>query len=368
MAEVVWQRLQMNAAGGHLVDLNTWFREKRGWNAQPSDCEWICLQGDYLKGCVCTIFEKANNGSCKLFDRANIPREQCKMRAVEGRSLEPESRSFGHELTQVRKLHSLHQASTAQIRHLLISAYESRTDGAELVAPHGVSQQEWIAQGIAGSITWERALPLATFVSLCRPQSMLEVGSFIGLSSHFFSSVLAQWGGRLTSIDPNVRHRIFDEPRRIFHKLNSVAEKEGRIRTRDAFWRSAMSIETGTWDYLNREPKRNASWVKAKLASIPIASPDDFRRQFDMAFIDGAHDEASVSEDFEAMLPTLKPGACVVFDDVDAAAWPGTFAAVDKLRKQAEADASGVVLFGMGTACFIDQGYIAQRMHSKKSE
>ena len=86
-----------------------------------------------------------------------------------------------------------------------------------------------------------------------------------------------------------------------------------------------------------------------------------------MAFIDGAHDEASVTEDFETMLPALKSGACVVFDDVDAAVWPGTFAAVDRLRKRAQAEASGVVLFGMGTACFIDQGYIARRMR-KESE
>jgi len=355
----------MNGAG-HLVDLNSWYRKERGRDARLSDCQWMCRHGNYVKGCVCAIFDKASNGTCKLFDQANIDREQCKMRAVEGGSLEPESRSTWHQLTQVRKLHNLHQASTAHVRHILISAYLNRTDGAELVAPHGVSQQEWIAQGIEGSISWERALPLATFVSLCRPQSMLEVGSFIGVSSHFFSSVLAQWGGRLTSIDPNVRHRVFDEPRRIYHKLNWVAEKQGRIRTQDAFWRSAMSIESGTWDYLNREPKRNASWVKAKLASIPIASPDDFRRQFDMAFIDGAHDEASVSEDFETMLPALKPGACVVFDDVDATAWPGTFAAVDKLRKQAQADASGVVLFGTGTACFIDQGYITRRMRKKQ--
>ena len=108
----------------------------------------------------------------------------------------------------------------------------------------------------------------------------------------------------------------------------------------------------------------NRGTMDAQLAAAR-ASTDGVR--FDLCFIDGAHDEASVREDFEAMLPTLKPGTCVVFDDVDAAVWPATISAVDKLLKQAEAAASGVVLFGMGIACFIDQGYIARRMR-KKSE
>ena len=58
------------------------------------------------------------------------------------------------------------------------------------------TSREFLAHAIWGSIRWERALELATFIEMCRPRAMLEVGSFIGLSSSFYLKLLQPWNVR----------------------------------------------------------------------------------------------------------------------------------------------------------------------------
>lgn len=52
----------------------------------------------------------------------------------------------------------------------------------------------------------------------------------------------------------------------------------------------------------------------------------------DFLFIDGAHDEASTAQAFEAWEERLGPGACVAFHDYGDPAYPGVAAAVARLR------------------------------------
>ena len=248
-----------------------------------------------------------------------------------------------------------------------------------------ISAADWERHGIDGSITWERAAPLAQFVDLCKPKHMLEVGSFLGLSSNFFLRVMEPWGGKLTSVDPNVRHRVFDTPRDFYERMNGGFMHSGgggaeggakpavgaegapgagappRLTRVDGFWRAKDSFESGHWDYQNRPPILAPTELEKIFAARPVVRPEDLGRTFDMAFVDGAHAEEAVRGDFESLMHVLQPGACVIFDDVDAATWSGTASAVRQIGREAARDGTGLMLYGDGTALFVDQGYIDKK-------
>ena len=248
-----------------------------------------------------------------------------------------------------------------------------------------ISAADWERHGIDGSITWERAAPLAQFVDLCKPKHMLEVGSFLGLSSNFFLRVMEPWGGKLTSVDPNVRHRVFDTPRDFYERMNGGFMHSGgggaeggakpavgaegapgagappRLTRVDGFWRAKDSLESGHWDYQNRPPILAPTELEKIFAARPVVRPEDLGRTFDMAFVDGAHAEEAVRGDFESLMHVLQPGACVIFDDVDAATWSGTASAVRQIGREAARDGTGLMLYGDGTALFVDQGYIDKK-------
>jgi predicted O-methyltransferase YrrM len=225
-----------------------------------------------------------------------------------------------------------------------------------------VDKAKWLQQGLDGSIRWDRAASLATFVELCQPKDMLEIGSFLGLSSNFYLRLMEPWGGHLTSVDPNVRHRVFDAPRDIFHRVNKPFQD--RLHTFDAFWMTKMSLTSGHWDYANLPPFYDNATIQAIFDERKVLTPKDFTfagQTFDMAFIDGAHDYDSVKGDFEHVLSVMRPGSCVIFDDFDKHAWPGTYRAFMDIYKEALDSEQGLALFGDQTALFIDRGFIASR-------
>ena len=298
---------------------------------------------------------------------------------------------------RINELRVLYEASRRDLVSLLKGSWANSTLFASSQKPF-IRGDEWLMHGEAGSIRWDRAISLGTFIELCRPRHMLEVGSFLGLSSNFFLRVMSAWGGRLTSVDSNVRHRVFEAPRAFFHRMNQPYAAQGRVRTFDGFWMSKMSLESGSWDYQHRKPIVSGAALQHIMDGRPVLRPDQisFNETFgevDMVFIDGAHDEGSVKRDFDAMIPLLshRNGACVIFDDVDKRAWPGTFKvwrtpthpqptasatthaygpptlrflmmqAVDGIRKRALEEGTGMMYLSGSTALFVDQGYIERR-------
>lgn len=265
-------------------------------------------------------------------------------------------------LRKSKEMHHMYEASRQQLLMLLKQSWGNGTLFAGLQKPF-ITPHAWVENGISGSITWRRAAPLALFLDLCRPQSMLEVGSFLGLSSNFFMRVMSPWGGTLTSVDPNVRHRVFEEPRAFFHHMNAEFKAQRRVRTIDGFWRTKGDAESGWWDYTNREPKYSKEKVTSLFSALPVISPEALGTdKFSMAFVDGAHSREAVRGDFDALLPLLKhEGACVIFDDVDPTAWPETFQAIVEIERESLEDMSGQMLYAQGTALFIDNGYIRKK-------
>lgn len=126
---------------------------------------------------------------------------------------------------------------------------------------------------------------------LAAGKRVLEIGSFCGLST----ICLARTAKSVTAVD------YFD----------------GR----------ATAVPGDTFAAFSRNIERYGASEK-----ISIQSPDDeLEGEFDLAFIDGAHDFDSVSRDIERASAVLAPGGLLVFHDYRSPIDPGVTAAVDEL-------------------------------------
>jgi predicted O-methyltransferase YrrM len=110
--------------------------------------------------------------------------------------------------------------------------------------------------------------------------AMLEIGSFEGASAMWFlANILTHPSARLTCIDP------FDDPRQEIRFEHNLALSGARDK------------------------------VEKRKATSDLVLPELERGSFDMIYVDGAHDAASVL--FDAMMgwELLRPGGVMIFDD-----------------------------------------------------
>ena len=259
-----------------------------------------------------------------------------------------------HSIRPYREVRAMYQASEAKLKELIRRAWSDnklppRKQGCQLTL------SEFLDHAHHGSIRWDRAASLATFIDMCRPKKLLEIGSFLGFSSLFYLQLLRAWNGTVTSIDPDIEHRCFPQPRWFYRHLMHRASEQGRVRTVDAFW---QSVGGPHYQALAKERAREGG------DGVDTVSPSYFAElgeSFDMAFIDGDHDLSSVLRDFYGVVSIMRPGSCVIFDDVDAEVWPGTYKALQKLKQELHNNQTGTVLFGDQVALFIDRGFVSSR-------
>lgn len=147
-------------------------------------------------------------------------------------------------------------------------------------------------------------------VRALKPQSVLELGTNLGVSAlHIASALEINGDGKLVSIegDPTLSDIARENLARLGH--------EGR-----------SSVLTGRFDDV-----------------LPDCLPQN--RPFDLVFIDGHHEEAATLRYFETIKLHLTPGACVAFDDIEP------FRPVRKAWKRintAEPHSGTLDLYGIG--------------------
>lgn len=147
-----------------------------------------------------------------------------------------------------------------------------------------------------GSIKLPDILALNEIIDIQNINSYLEVGSYIGFSFYMFMHMLQPKIGY--SIDPNIKHRIFNHPRTIFNKLNRQFLDNNQAKTLDGFFRGHL------------QP-----------TEIKIYTAKDLDRKFDCIFIDGAHDYFSVQQDFLEAAKVLNKNGIIVLHDIYS--WDG---------------------------------------------
>jgi predicted O-methyltransferase YrrM len=167
---------------------------------------------------------------------------------------------------------------------------------------------------------------------------ILEVGSFVGFSARWILEVCSGWQGKLTSVDPNIRHRRIDTPGRILKDFNQRFAPD-RLETIEGFFGAPRTFYE---DYETHEPRQSRAFVDQLLASR-VRIDRHWERRFDFIFIDGDHSFDAVKENFQIALGLLRDGGCIAFHD--ALSWEGVNTALDEIRRE-NADSAEVRIFG----------------------
>ena len=190
------------------------------------------------------------------------------------------------------------------------------------------SREDRVASAMGGKINFPDAYILKRLLDRYRPETILEVGSFVGFSSRWLLEASSPWNAKVTSLDPNIRHRGFDAPADVLRKFNARFLPE-RLEIVQAFFGSPSGDLYH--EYEEYEPKRSREEAEQIFRAREHVGKD-CNRQFDFIFIDGAHDYDSVMRDFEIALELLTERGCIAFHD--ALHWPGVYEGLAHIEKR----------------------------------
>jgi len=163
-----------------------------------------------------------------------------------------------------------------------------------------------------GSIKFPDAYIIKLLLDTYKPQNILEVGSFLGFSTRWLLELSNKWNAKVSAVDPNIRHRIFDNPRDYVQQLNSKYYNE-TLEIITAFF-GELNFDIYK-KYRNSEPKLDKKQVDELLIKIDMID-SGWNRNFDFIFIDGDHSYKSVISNFEVAFNLVNKGGCIVFHDV----------------------------------------------------
>lgn len=171
-----------------------------------------------------------------------------------------------------------------------------------------------VSEALKGSIKFYDAVVLKRLLMRHKPKSILEVGSFVGLSSRWLLEVSRAWGAKVVAVDPNIPHRIFQEPHIILRKLNEEFISSGRLEVAEYFFGKLIKCP---YYYQAYEVSR-LGYDKEKIDEILESKPifdERCGKKYDFIFIDGEHAYDNVKNDFETALKLLNKNGHIVFHD-----------------------------------------------------
>ena len=198
-----------------------------------------------------------------------------------------------------------------------------------------------IHHAVEGAIKILDALAIAEVLNASRPARILEVGSYLGFSTRWILEANADIGSSGTSVDPRVRHRIFDGVKDPL--LAFCAPHASRLTCVDAYF-TDRNDDMFLDYYLNYEPRVLEADARAQLARVPlIDKPFD---EFDFAFIDGDHGFRATVFNVHLAAAMLPAGGRIVVHD--ALTWPEVMPGLMALCNRQ----SGLALEGIAGAVF----------------
>ena len=168
--------------------------------------------------------------------------------------------------------------------------------------PHDPSL--YIREACYGGIKSYDAFVLNRLLYRYRPQAILEIGCFIGLSSRWILESTAAWKPKLVAVDPNIPHRVFEEPQQIYQEFTAKKFPD-RLEYHEAFF-SDGALDN---DLTRHFPHKAKFWVPAE------------GQTFDFIFVDAGHSYEEVKHDYQLALRYIKKSGVIVFHD--ALTWPG---------------------------------------------
>ncbi len=175
------------------------------------------------------------------------------------------------------------------------------------------SKQELRQEAVDGSIKQYDTWLLYKILNRYKPESILEIGHFLGFSTRCLLEISALWNARITSVDPNIRHRIFDNPRSIAEKLNKSFIPD-RLNLVEAFFGPLVKSPYYYWLYETYEPRLNKNETDKLLESRHIVD-HTWPHKYDLVFIDGEHAYDAVRSNFNTALKLLNDDGVILFHD-----------------------------------------------------
>jgi Predicted O-methyltransferase len=171
------------------------------------------------------------------------------------------------------------------------------------------SRKELFREARSGSIKPSDAIIVAKLLQQQKPNRILEIGSFLGVSTRLLLDVSLPWSAQVTAIDPNIPHRIFDEPGYFVKEMTS-AHKKCRLEIVTAFFGKPL-----------RKPP----------VAVPVIDAT-WGRTFDLVYIDGDHSYEAVADNFRLALTMLASGGTVLFHD--ALSWPDVRRFLEEIKEE----------------------------------
>jgi len=177
-----------------------------------------------------------------------------------------------------------------------------------------LASEEIIGEACAGSIKYFDAFVLKQLLQRYKPSTILEVGSFLGFSSRWLLESSSPWNAKVTAVDPNIPHRIFQEPMVIAKKFNAKFVGNGRLEIVEAFFGKLIMSPYYYRVYAVAKLAYTQSAMDNILNSKPIFD-EKSGRKFDFIFIDGNHAYENVKSNFQTALKLLNNNGHIVFHD-----------------------------------------------------
>lgn len=179
-----------------------------------------------------------------------------------------------------------------------------------------------------GSIKFPDAYIIRNILHQYKPNFILEIGSFLGYSTRWLLESSAMWNARVTAVDPNIRHRIFDNPKTYVEKLNSKFIAE-RLEIETAFF---GEIKFDIYEkYSRSQPVLNKEQVDNLLKKIKTID-SEWNRTFDFIYIDGDHSYGSVIDNFKIAINLINKGGHIAFHDV--LSWDDIYRALKDIESE----------------------------------
>ncbi len=162
----------------------------------------------------------------------------------------------------------------------------------------------YVSEAFGGGIKSYDAVIMNHILNLLKPQSILEVGCYLGQSSRWIMESTQTWNASMTCVDPNIHHRAFEQPRKVFEEF-ALKPNANRLNYIEAFF-AADKLEN---DLTRLYPEKANFW----------APPEG--TLYDFMFIDAGHSYEEIKHDYELAINYLKPGGAMMFHDTYS--WEG---------------------------------------------
>jgi len=198
-----------------------------------------------------------------------------------------------------------------------------------------------VEHAFAGSIKFADCYITQQLLARHKPKTCLEIGSFLGFSTRWLLESGKRWGMRVVAVDPNIRHRIFDNPRWMVEGMNAVFYPE-YLEIISGFFGSQAGFCWSS-DYERYRPHRDKEWAQRYLTGR-VSLNGDWEQRFDCIYIDADHSYPAVMDGFRCALPLLSPGGIMIFHD--ALTWKGVNQALEELQKEFSGKAEVSILDG----------------------